>query len=183
MLIRYLIIVILLVSVLGLSHADASGSSQDTELLSLIPAADSSHTFTLSDSLALESQLRYPGTPNGGTVNVTEVFGKGSLLGWIVERWAMGRYEPFRFAVAVDTSLAVAGMTVLEYRSMYGGEIQDASFLRQFYGLSDPEQIALGKGIDGVSGASFSARSITDETRYTLMAIQWLHAIGALGER
>ncbi len=183
MLIRNLIMAIVLVSALGLSHADIGSSSEESRLLNLIPAADSSLTYTLSDSLAYESQLSYPGTPNDGPVNVTVAYGSGSLLGWIVERWAMGRYEPFLFAVAVDTSLAVSGMTVLEYRSMYGGEIQDAGFLSQFFGLSDPEQIALGKGIDGVSGASFSARSIADETRYTLMALQWLHSIGSLGER
>jgi hypothetical protein len=183
MLIRISTIAMVLVSVLGLCRADTGNSDHDSQLLSLIPQADSLLTYALDDSIAYESQLIHPGTPNSVSVNVTEAYGKGGLLGWIVERWAMGRYEPFRFALAMDTSLVITGMKVLEYRSMYGGEIQDRSFLLQFVGISDPDQIALGKGIDGVSGASYSARSITDETRYTLMALQWLQSIGWLSER
>jgi FMN-binding domain len=183
MLIRTILIVVLLVSGLGFSRADTGSIDSDEVILALIEHADSLHTFTLDDSMAIESQLSYPGTPNNGPVDITELYGSGSLLGWVVERWAMGRYDPFRFAVAMDTSFAITGMKVLEYRSSYGGEIQDPGFLRQFTGLSDPEQIALGKGVDGVSGASYSARSIIDETRYTLMALQWLQSIGTLSER
>ncbi|MCB2211416.1 FMN-binding protein [bacterium] len=173
----YLLIVL---ASLCMPGSDACASQGLAELKALWPGVDSLATWTLDDSLAHEAQLRLPNSPNDSPVKITSLFKHSDLIGWALERNAMGRYEPFTFSLAVDTSGTLRAMKVLEYRSMYGGEIQTDGFLHQFLGLNQPDRIRVGQAIDAVSGASISSRSIAEETRYTLMAIQWLQSIGAL---
>jgi len=50
---------------------------------------------------------------------------------------------------------------VLVYRSTYGGEIMSRSWLKQFIGKTKGESMEMNKDIDGISGATLSAPSIT----------------------
>ncbi|MBS1262732.1 MAG: hypothetical protein MAG453_02095 [Calditrichaeota bacterium] len=104
----------------------------------------------------------------------------GEIRGYGLVRRAMGRFDPFWIAVACDTSLTVRGVEVLEYRSPYGGEVRSHSFLDQFVGRDDPARLRPGREIDGISGATISTRSLSEQVAHALAVLRLLRDGGDL---
>lgn len=88
----------------------------------------------------------------------------------------IGKHLPIDFGLAVDSRGKVQGLEVLAYREAYGGQVKQGRWRRQFVGRTLGPELALGKGIDAISGATLSARHLTDEVRV------WLAILEVLGE-
>ena len=71
-------------------------------------------------------------------------------------------YETFDYVAYFDTSLQVLKMNVVDYPGDYGYEICSKNWLKQFIGY-EGEEIRYKKDIDGISGATISASSITSD--------------------
>jgi hypothetical protein len=82
---------------------------------------------------------------------------------------APGKTESFIYAIYLNEDLSIKDVDVLVYRELYGGEIDDISFRRQFSGIQEPERIIYGRSIHGVTGATISSRSITYHVRDILL--------------
>jgi hypothetical protein len=54
---------------------------------------------------------------------------------------------------------------VRDYRGQRGGEIVSTNHLRQYVGKKPGHPLRLGDDIDGVSGATWSSRSLADAVR------------------
>lgn len=79
-------------------------------------------------------------------------------------------YEYFDFLMLLDTSLQVVHVEVVNYQAQYGYEICNKRWLKQFNG-SNGKQLAYGKDIQALSGATISASAITDDSKIAYDAL------------
>jgi hypothetical protein len=84
-----------------------------------------------------------------------------SILGYLVVSAAKGRFELFDFMMIYTSELEVVEVRVLVYRSEFGSQVSSKGWLKQFYGFPPEEGIQYGSQIDALSGATFSAKSLT----------------------
>lgn len=89
-------------------------------------------------------------------LNIDEKF-----YGYSVLSSAKGRYDFFDFIVVYNTNKEVEYIKVLIYKSQYGQEITNKNWLKQFY--KKTKFFVYGKDIQAISGATFSAESITNK--------------------
>ena len=89
-----------------------------------------------------------------------QIFHEKELIGTIVLTSAQGRYDKFDFMIIYNKSLKIELIKILIYRSDYGSEITAKNWLKQFYSISEKE-LKYGSDIQAISGATFSAVSLT----------------------
>ena len=73
-----------------------------------------------------------------------------------------GTYEVFDYVVFFDNDLSVLKMKVVDYPGDYGYEICGKNWLKQFIGYRG-KPLRYKADIDGISGATISANSITSD--------------------
>jgi hypothetical protein len=83
-------------------------------------------------------------------------------VGHLLITTAKGRYEYFDYLVLYNPDLSIRLIEVLEYRSEYGFEITSKKWLKQFVGMSGCG-LEYAEDIDALSGATYSASSITSD--------------------
>lgn len=88
-----------------------------------------------------------------------------SLLGYLYFAKAKSQYAIFDYMIIFNTNLKILRVKVLVYPEFYGGEIANTNWLKQFIGKTDPQNIIFGKTVDSISGATISAKSITNGVR------------------
>lgn len=81
----------------------------------------------------------------------------GERLAFILNE--IGKELPITFGVVVDGT-AISQIEVLVFRESRGDEISSQGFRNQFSGLILDERGELNKNIDGISGATYSVRSM-----------------------
>lgn len=69
--------------------------------------------------------------------------------------------EFFEYFIITDTLFSVIHVEIFNYQATKGQEIMSKSWLKQFIGFESNQNLVFGKDIDGMSGATISARSIT----------------------
>ena len=87
---------------------------------------------------------------------------KEQLLGYMIITTAKGRYDYFDYSVIYNPDLTIRDISILVYRSEHGYEISRKSWLEQFKG-SEACDLVYGEQIDAISGATYSASSITED--------------------
>jgi hypothetical protein len=93
---------------------------------------------------------------------VFSVFDSDKLIGYVLSTSAKGRYDDFDYCVVYSDGLVVKGVVVTVYRSTHGTAICQRKWLSQFIGYKGGE-LKIGSEIDGVSGGTISAISITED--------------------
>ncbi len=73
-----------------------------------------------------------------------------------------GRYDYFDYLLFLNLDYSVKKVSIIKYRSEHGGEIASKKWLTQFKGYSSGE-LRYKKEISAISGATISARSITED--------------------
>ncbi len=94
-------------------------------------------------------------------VKISRLKSAESNLGYACFASSKGKNDYFDYMVIFDKELVIKKVKVLIYRSTYGGEIMSRSWLKQFIGKTNGQEMAMDKDIDGISGATLSAPSIT----------------------
>jgi len=155
---KIVIVICVLISSLLLSAADYPKSIQkkiDRTLVKLYPK----QLVELKDMDVSDTLISaYSSVRN---VKVSHLKTAESELGYACFASSKGKNDYFDYMVIFDTDLLVKKVVVLVYRSTYGGEIMSRSWLKQFIGKSKGESMEMDKDIDGISGATLSAPSIT----------------------
>jgi Na+-translocating ferredoxin:NAD+ oxidoreductase RnfG subunit len=91
------------------------------------------------------------------------IVGGDSTLGFLVLSSAKGRFELFDFMMVYTSETEVIDMRVMVYRSEYGSQVCSKAWLKQFYGIPSSKSLQYGSDVDALSGATFSARSLTEQ--------------------
>ena len=89
--------------------------------------------------------------------------GESEPGGYLVISSAKGRFDRFDFMILYNHNRKLLEVRVLTYRSEYGSQITSKAWLRKFSELDMEKDIQYGEDIDAISGATFSASSITRE--------------------
>ena len=98
-----------------------------------------------------------------------EITEENKNRGYVLSTEAKGRFDYFDYSVYYSEELVVMGVIVTVYRSTHGAAICQRKWLSQFNGY-DGEELILGREIDAISGATFSAESM-------VLDIQRCHAL------
>lgn len=107
-------------------------------------------------------------------VKVYRISAEDKIIGWAVVLDEMGKVKPITFLVGINAQGKVAGISILEYRDMFGSEIKRRSFLRQFQGKSLEDKISIGIDIDAVTSATISSQVATSAVRKAILIIAQL---------
>ncbi|MBN1985332.1 MAG: FMN-binding protein [Prolixibacteraceae bacterium] len=79
----------------------------------------------------------------------------------IDESSVLGGFEYFDYFILFDRELTVQQIKVFNYQATKGQEITAKNWLKQFIGYKSGSDLQVGKQIDGISGATVSAHSLT----------------------
>jgi len=74
---------------------------------------------------------------------------------------SIGKTMPITYLVIFDHNMGVLNSSIIKYRESYGGEVSGKKWLEQFRGMKYGKMYKFGKEIDGITGATLSASSIT----------------------
>jgi Na+-translocating ferredoxin:NAD+ oxidoreductase RnfG subunit len=107
--------------------------------------------------------------------NFYKIYSNQKLLGYYYFGQAYGKADFFDFIVIFDKDLIVSKVKVLVYREDHGGEVGSKRWLNQFSGKSKADNLIYQKDIAAISGATISAKSMTNEINKLLKTVQILH--------
>jgi Na+-translocating ferredoxin:NAD+ oxidoreductase RnfG subunit len=119
------------------------------------PVADTLHILTL-----YSNHEKNNGTP--------------TPAGYAVMTNVKGKDQPITFCVVLDERLTIRQIEILAYREPYGGEVRNASWLRQFFGKGPDDRLRPGRDIRNITGATISVRSVTLGVQDILAAVRLL---------
>ena len=78
-------------------------------------------------------------------------------------------YEFFDYFMLTDMSGEVRWVKIFNYQATQGHEVMSRGWLNQFRGLtSESKKLELGRDIEAISGATISAKAITDDIQLVL---------------
>ena len=97
------------------------------------------------------------------------------LLGYYYFGQAFGKVDYFDFIVIFDADLTVSKIKILVYREEHGGEIRSKRWLKQFIGTSKDMHVKYQEDIAAISGATISAKAMTNEINKVLKTINILY--------
>lgn len=129
------------------------------------------HAVPVSDSAkaAVQGRLKAKSTIVDtlylGTVNTDQG------IQYVLPDIAPSRSEKFSYLLYVNASKQITGVDVLEYRESYGYEIDYSFFRNQFKGKKRARNVRFGRTIQNISGATISARSLTNSVHDLLLIV------------
>ena len=97
-----------------------------------------------------------------------KIIDSNQLLGYAFIGTAPSKTDTFEYLVVFDSSLVIKKVNILVYREDYGGEIGSNRWLRQFVGKARNTDLAVGKNIAAISGATISVYSMTNAVNQLL---------------
>jgi len=83
-------------------------------------------------------------------------------IGYLYLTKARSKITYFDYMIIFNTDLSIKKIKVLIYREEQGGEIGSKRWLKQFEGKSSANEMKFGDDIQNISGATISARSMTN---------------------
>lgn len=107
--------------------------------------------------------------------NFFKILNEEKLIGYYYIGQAYGKADYFDFIVIFDTDLIVAKVSVLVYREDHGGEVGSKRWLKQFTGSTTNKTLIYQEDIVGISGATISVKSMTNEVNKLLKTVNILH--------
>jgi len=150
--------------------------TQDAALKKIFPTADHimSQKVTLSDSLKneIENKLGWRITEK----DITYYIGikDQTPLGYAVVLNEMGKHYPMTFMTRISPTLEVDNVVLMVYREEIGSQVHKKRFMRQFFGKTLRDPIAIDQDINGITGATVSSWSIARGIRKALVFTETL---------
>ncbi len=107
--------------------------------------------------------------------NFFKIKNEEKIVGYYYLGQAYGKADYFDFIVIFDKNLIVSKVKVLVYREDHGSEVASKRWLNQFNGKSKDQNLEYQRDIAAISGATISAKSMTNEVNKLLKTITILH--------
>ncbi|WP_372795530.1 FMN-binding protein [Lutibacter sp.] len=107
--------------------------------------------------------------------NFFKIISEDALQGFYYLGHAYGKADYFDFIVIFDKNLVVSKVKILVYREDHGGEVGSTRWLKQFIGKITTDNLIYQKDIAAISGATISAKSMTNEVNKLFRTIAILN--------
>ncbi|GAB3434226.1 FMN-binding protein [Massilia solisilvae] len=134
----------------------------------MFPEADGFKPHPLSlDAAQMRQVEQLSGLPARSVQwRVVGAYKGDALLGYMVLDDVVGKFELISYAVGINPDASVRQVEILTYRESHGGEVRLAAWRKQFVGkTAKGGGLAIGGGIQNISGATLSCTHITDGVR------------------
>lgn len=99
---------------------------------------------------------------------------KGAFIGYLYLGEAPSMKNVFDYIVMFNKDLSIKKSKILIYREDFGRQIGSQRWLKQFIGLTPNDAVNYGETVDAISGATISAKSMTNEVKDLLQGIKVL---------
>lgn len=114
-------------------------------------------------------------TPSAlGGENLFKIESDGTLFGYVYVGNAPSLKKTFDYVVLLTPELTVKKSKILIYREDHGRQVGSQRWLKQFIGRKPGEKLIYEEDIDGISGATVSAKSMTLAVSNVLESIKVL---------
>jgi Na+-translocating ferredoxin:NAD+ oxidoreductase RnfG subunit len=110
--------------------------------------------------------------------NLYIIKGNTGTIGYIYVEQAPSMKNVFDYAVVLSPELEIVNTKVLIYREQHGRQIGAKRWLQQFFNMDSSSRPVLGKDVDGITGATISATSMTNAVYDLLVDIDYLKSQG-----
>ena len=120
--------------------------------------------IVVSNDAVFEAPLEVTGE------NFFSIENNSDVIGYYYLGKGFGKADYFDFMVIFDQELIVSKVKVLVYREDHGGEIGSKRWLKQFVGRTADQELKY-SDIIAISGATLSARSITEQMNKAIQTI------------
>ena len=130
--------------------------------INLLPETQKKISFKLSDN------------------TIYQVLKDNNVVSYAYLSKGFGKMNEFDYMIVFNKDLSVKKIKVLIYREEQGGEIGSTRWLKQFMGKKDPENLKFGHDVQNISGATLSARSLTEDVKKVMNKIKELNSKGIL---
>jgi len=94
--------------------------------------------------------------------NLFKLTNKDKNEGYLYLAQAPSRSDKIDYMIIFKPDLTIMTVQVLVYREGYGGEVGSSRWLKQFIGKSQENKMKFGDDIQNISGATISARAMTN---------------------
>ena len=81
-------------------------------------------------------------------------------------------FEYFDYFFITDKQFSIRKVKVYNYEATYGHEVMGWGWLRQFIGFSGGEKLVYSKDIQAISGATVSAKALTENIQYSQASLK-----------
>lgn len=129
--------------------------------------------FTM-ERIVVPSDLNSQTPSELGGENLFHITTSGKELGYIYVGVAPSLKKTFDYVVLLNPDLSVKKSKILIYREDHGRQVGSQRWLKQFIGRKSGEKLVYGEDIDGISGATVSAKSMTLAVSNVLESLQVL---------
>lgn len=129
--------------------------------------------FTM-ERIVVPSDLNNQTPSELGGENLFEITSSNKELGYIYVGVAPSLKKTFDYVVLLNPDLSVKKSKILIYREDHGRQVGSQRWLKQFIGRKSGEKLVYGEDIDGISGATVSAKSMTLAVSNVLESLQVL---------
>ena len=119
-------------------------------------------------------------TPSKLKDHLFKVFVDDAFKGYAYVAQAPSMKNVFDYLVIFNTDLSIEKAKVLIYREQHGRQIGTTRWLSQFQGMTTADKPELGKEIDGITGATISAKSMTLSISELLTSLSMVKEKGLL---
>jgi Na+-translocating ferredoxin:NAD+ oxidoreductase RnfG subunit len=95
-----------------------------------------------------------------------------SIYGYAILDNTYGKSLPITFLVIINPAGKIRRVDIIRYREPYGGAVGGRSWLDQFSGKSFKDNFQIERGIDSITGATISAKSVTKAVHKILLVLE-----------
>jgi Na+-translocating ferredoxin:NAD+ oxidoreductase RnfG subunit len=100
---------------------------------------------------------------------VWKAYSKSTFLGWFIVDNTIGKHQFITWCMALNTDGSIRQLEILEYREVYGNDIQNIKWKSQFIGKKPGSPLTFNKDIKNIAGSTISAKHITQGVKELLV--------------
>jgi Na+-translocating ferredoxin:NAD+ oxidoreductase RnfG subunit len=106
------------------------------------------------------------------TQHIWQALAKGKPMGWFFVDQVIGKKELITYALGINPDGSVQQVQIIEYLEVYGSQVRYPNWRDQFVGKTVKSPLRLDEDIANISGATLSARHLTDGIKRLLFLHQ-----------
>ena len=122
--------------------------------------------LTAAQMQEIEKRSGVPGrTPQ---LHLWQARSNGKMIGWFFVDQVIGKHELITYALGINADGSIRQFEVIEYLEVYGSQVRYPNWREQFVGKTIESRLEVDSDISNISGATLSARHVTDGIRRLL---------------